>query len=313
LRGCIFNQLCDGLPPGSLSIEDFNTRGYALPPNGTTEEYYAILCSKPHAAQGCREVWEEASKRRGEHSVWGRGGAEEGESGDAWLQGADWRAGDLVQRAGELLRQKNSHAWGDLPAAIKGELRRIAEERIPRVHWKQALRTFVSGSSRTRLGQTVSRPSKRFGTHPGSRIRRQKKVLVAIDTSGSTTECLEDFYVELRHIWKCGVQIYVVECDCRVAAAYPFTGRPPAVWQGGGGTAFDPVFDWMRSPAGKKAGPFDGCIYFTDGVASRPLRPPLCRLLWVLPRRHGEAALSQQELAAGWNALQPGRILQMKH
>jgi predicted metal-dependent peptidase len=216
-----------------------------------------------------------------------------------------------VLRAGDLLRQKNIQAWGNLPLAIQRELHRLAEERSPKVHWKQALRTFVSGSSRSRLGQTVSRQSKRFGTHPGTRIRRQKKVLVAIDTSGSTQAYLEDFYAELRHLWKCGVQMVVVECDCNVAAAYPFNGRLPETIHGGGGTDFDPVFDWMRSIEGKKAGPFDGCIYFTDGYADRPERPPQCRLLWVLPPLKNAGFNSQQALAAQWQALHPGTIIQM--
>jgi predicted metal-dependent peptidase len=307
----VINQLCNDLPEGCLRIEDFNQHGYAFTPNGTTEEYYAILCSTQDSPQSCQLIWGQDSKSRGEHSVWvDKGDEAREEAGEAC---ADWSAGALVLRAGELLRQKDMGAWGDLPAVIKSELRRMAEERIPRVHWKQALRTFVSASSRTRMGQTVSRPSKRFGTHPGSRIHRQRNLLVAIDTSGSTQEYLDVFYAELRHIRKSGTRIHVVECDCSVTASYPFSGRPPEVWHGGGGTAFDPVFDWMRSPAGKKAGPFDGCIYFTDGAAARPERPPLCRLLWVLPKQDGEGFSSQQELAAQWSALQPGRILQMNH
>jgi predicted metal-dependent peptidase len=305
----VINQLCEGLPKGGMHIEDFNRDGWNFPPNGTTEEYYAILCSKKDAAQWCQSIWDEGLEQRGNHVVWEEGGMD----GDADRTAADWRAGDLVLRAADHLRQKNIQAWGNLPLAVKRELHRLAEERAPRVHWKQALRTFVSGSSRSRLGQTVSRQSKRFGTHPGTRIRRQKKVLIAIDNSGSTESYLEDFYAELRHLWKCGVQMYVVECDCNVAAAYPFNGKLPETIHGGGGTAFDPVFDWMRSMDGKKAGPFDGCIYFTDGYADRPERPPLCRLLWVLPPQENGEFNSQQTLAAQWQALHPGTIIQMKN
>jgi predicted metal-dependent peptidase len=301
----VINQLCEGLPEGCLNIENFQQEGLDFPPNGTTEEYYAILRTKKDAAQWCEVIWGKGSNGRGNHVVWTEGG-----EGDRTA--ADWRAGDLVLRAGDLLRQKNIQAWGTLPLALRRELQRLAEERAPKVHWKQALRTFVSGSSRSRLGQTVCRQSKRFGTHPGTRIRRQKKVLVAIDTSGSTQGYLEDFYAELRHLWKCGVQMYVVECDCNVAAAYPFNGKLPERVHGGGGTAFDPVFDWMRSVEGKKAGPFDGCIYFTDGYAARPQRPPQCRLLWVLPPQENAEFNPQQPLAAEWQALHPGTIIQLE-
>ena len=107
--------------------------------------------------------------------------------------------------------------------------------------------------------------------------------------------------------------MYVVECDCNVAAAYPFNGKLPETIHGGGGTAFDPVFDWMRSMDGKKAGPFDGCIYFTDGYADRPERPPLCRLLWVLPPQENGEFNFQQILTTQWQALHPGTIIQMKN
>jgi predicted metal-dependent peptidase len=325
------NQLCESLPLGALHIADFNAQGYNFAPDGTAEEYYAILAAKADARDWAEKLWNEGSSQLGDHGVWmtdaGEGEGSENQRGNA-SQGsrpesrsekagggtldaysaADWKAGELVLRAADMLRQKNIQAWGSLPAGIHAELRRIEGERAPKVNWKQALRIFVAGSSRSRLGQTMSRPSKRFGTHPGSRIRRQRKVLVAIDTSGSTLEFLELFYAELRHIWKSGVQLHVVECDCSVAAAYPFSGKPPESFHGGGGTAFDPVFDWMRSPEGSRAGPFDGCIYFTDGYASRPERPPLCRLLWVLPpqgRGFLESESSQSEV------LQPGTIVQM--
>ncbi len=311
------NQLCEGLPPGGLHIADFNARGFNFAPDGTAEEYYAILAARANAQEWAEEIWQSGRAQLGEHGVWmpaaGSGAGDEDAGGGAdegnpdTHSAADWKAGELVLRAADMLRQKNIHAWGNLPAGIKAELARLEGERSPKVNWKQALRIFVAGSSRSRLGQTMSRPSKRFGSHPGTRIRRQRKVLVAIDTSGSTCDFLELFYGELRHIWKSGVQLHVVECDCKVAASYAFNGTPPQSFHGGGGTSFDPVFDWMRSPEGSKAGPFDGCIYFTDGYASRPQRPPLCRLLWVLPPQ-GSGQTLEETIA---EALQPGTVVQM--
>ena len=71
----------------------------------------------------------------------------------------------------------------------------------------------------------------------------------------------------------------MIECDCEVGRTYPYRGQTPTDLSGGGGTAFDPVFQYVR---GRRQERFDGIIYLTDGYASRPeVRPP-CRVLWVI-------------------------------
>ena len=322
----VVNQLCADLPGGALNIDDFIRNGFPLKPDRTAEEYYALLASKTDDAHWATKLWESKSAVRGQHECWKNlfgndlqpsetggdtpqpGGILSAEKKHApWTpadwKAADWKAGELCLQAAEAVRRKDPTAWGVLPAGIRRELAQLALERAPRISWKQTLRIFAAGSSRSRLGQTMKRASKRFGTHPGARIRRQRRLLVAIDTSGSTSEFLELFYAELRNIWKSGVQIHVVECDSAVAASYAFHGKPPSVFHGGGGTCFDPVFDWMRSAEGRQSGPFDGSIYFTDGYAAQPRRPPLCRLLWVLPPQISHAPTSVLKL---------GTVLKMK-
>ncbi|NBV87835.1 MAG: hypothetical protein EBS01_16540, partial [Verrucomicrobia bacterium] len=256
--------------------------------------------------------WKSQSGKIGSHQKWGE---QIGIQAEEVL--ADWKAGDLALRAREMMEVRQPGSWGNMPAGVQLELQKIDEERRPRVDWKQMLRTFVSGSSHTKLRTTMSRPSRRFGTHPGTRVKRNKRLLVAVDTSGSTEAFREMFFEELRHIWKQGVEIWVVECDASVGANYRFTGETPATLTGGGGTAFQPVFDWMLSADARNAphrGQFDGCVYFTDGYGPTPTKPPLCRIMWVLPPwkyNWGGIGAPSQSVQERWKHLTPGTVVEM--
>ena len=127
---------------------------------------------------------------------------------------------------------------------------------------------------------TSQRTSKRFGTFPGVRVRRLRRIAVVLDTSGSIeTEVIEMFFAEIRAIWRSGASVEVIECDAQVQRSYPFDGRAPTEVKGRGGTDYDPAFEWLRA---RGRGKFDACIYLTDGFAPKPKVRPPCPLLWVL-------------------------------
>lgn len=139
------------------------------------------------------------------------------------------------------------------------------------------MRLFVSATGRTHIRHTMRKASKRYLTRPGIKIHRCRRLLVAIDTSGSIDDdLLVDFFTEIHGLWRTGPMITIVECDAAVQSAYPYRGTPPRAVKGRGGTAFDPVFAWMRNQR-----TFDGCVYLTDGCADDPTVKPPCRLLWV--------------------------------
>jgi len=186
-----------------------------------------------------------------------------------------YAVGSLLLRARERMPP---HQWGSLPAALLSQLDLIAAERQPKLDWKRMVRIFCASSGRTRIKHTVKRVSKRYGTRPGIKVQRLQRLLVAVDTSGSVDqEMLEIFFTEIHAVWRSGASVHVVECDAAVGRDYNYSGRPPRELSGGGGTDFEPVFDWMR-----KQRPFDGCLYLTDGFGEPPRTPPRCRLLWVV-------------------------------
>ncbi len=282
----VVNQLCENLPPGALSLEDFSH--YQLSPNKTLEEYYFRLLNRTKAghntdpeAADFAELWQNARTERGCHDTW----QEHTDTPDA-REDAEWKAGSLVLKAKAAMQLARRDQWSSLPLCVAQELESLELERAPGTCWKTALRRFATSASSSFIRTTVRRPSRRFGTLPGTRIQRKKRLLVAVDTSGSTLQAREAFFQEVQHIYRFCSDLWVVECDCKVGASYRFNGTTPSKVTGGGGTSFDPVFAWLRSDEARTqphGGKFDGCIYFTDGIGPFLKEKPDLKILWVFP------------------------------
>lgn len=171
-------------------------------------------------------------------------------------------------------------SFGTLPKEIQRAIKGIEEGRKPAVDWKRQLRLFASSHGKTYVSHTMKRISKRFGTRPGIRIRRLNRVVVVIDTSGSIdNDTLILFMVEIEGIRRTGAEITIIESDCEVQNVYKYRRGKEISMQGGGGTDFDPAFEYINSG---KSGFFDACIYLTDGCAAEPEIKPRTSLLWVL-------------------------------
>jgi predicted metal-dependent peptidase len=126
--------------------------------------------------------------------------------------------------------------------------------------------------------------SKRFlyaGTYLPSLYSEDMGVLgVGIDTSGSIGEAqLAAFFDEIDAIWRSGARVVIAACDAAVHDVFEYRGKTGTAIGGGGGTAFEPVFVWMRETRGQR---FDGVVYLTDGQGPAPETRPPCKLLWVV-------------------------------
>lgn len=183
----------------------------------------------------------------------------------------------------QLLRARertDMRQWGQLPADIRTQIEQVQARYRPMLDWRRALRLFAASGYRTRVVPTKRRMSKRFDQFPGLRIRRQQRIAVVVDTSGSIDErSLQLFFSEIHGIWKTGADLWIIECDAQVQHSYPYRGQTPTAVQGGGGTDFDPAFAWLRQP---EHGGFDACIYLTDGCGPTPTVRPPCPVMWVV-------------------------------
>lgn len=211
-----------------------------------------------------------------DHRGWGgRPGAEQGADGHS--AGVEAGIDGLVVRAAERVPAKH---WGSVPGAVRAAVEQARERTKPRVDWKRVLRLFAARSGRTKVIGTQRRESARYGTFPGTKIKRFHALAVAIDTSGSIhDDVLRVFFDEIDAIWRSGSRVHVVLCDAAVHGSFEWRGRAPASLGGGGGTAFDPVFQWLHEHRSLRV---DGCVYLTDGVGPAPDVKPPCPLLWVV-------------------------------
>jgi predicted metal-dependent peptidase len=218
-----------------------------------------------------------------------------GEAQDLDQQVSDAVLDRLIVQAKERSGQAG---WGPLPNRIKELIEAAIERRKPKLDWRRVIRLFAASSRKTRVVNTLRRRSKRYGTYPGIRVQRFQKMAVAIDTSGSVNDQeLSDFFGEIHGIWKQGAEITIIECDAAVQRTYQYTGKLPEAVAGRGGTAFNPVFEYLNQ---NRMTRFDGCIYLTDGGAPAPTIKPPCPLLWVVTS-DGHAG----------EHLQFGRVLQL--
>lgn len=171
-------------------------------------------------------------------------------------------------------------SYSEMPAGMKLYLDSIFFKEEQLVNWRRVLKLFSESSSKTYIKNTLKKPSKRYGTTPGIKIRRKQKLLVAIDTSGSISEKeYSDFFSELFHIYKTGAEIRVVECDAEIQNIYAFKGVTPQIVHGGGGTAFEPPLAYVNNVFD-----CDGLIYFTDGIAPAPTIKCKRPILWVISK-----------------------------
>jgi predicted metal-dependent peptidase len=236
----------------------------------------------------------DTANRRGDHSMWGEG-EKTSDADSIWSAAMMDALRNLVASARNKLSRKD---WGDLPLGLRCAVEEIAAP--PVIHWKRVLRMFSASCNRTRLKTSRRKTSKRFPGNPGSRILRLQHVAVAVDTSGSIdNEMLRLFWNEIVGIHKAGAEITVMDCDAVIHNVWKLRRQKPRPnFTGGGGTCFDPVFQWLRDNHRKGIA---GCIYLTDGYAPQPTVRPPCPVLWVVYRYEGS-----------FNHLKPGRVIFLK-
>ena len=286
-------QLIAQLPKDALLPEH-----YKLPLNLTAEEYYKLLmknakiCNvilqanpdKPCTNSQCAgEQGEgEGEGKEGEDSKGGGGKDKEGEDekdgkgkGDKkdkdkhsplddhkiWEQGNDSEdyQHQIVKSAIKETLEKTED-YGSLPSSLLAEIRKALRHET--LNWRAILQHFIHRATIVNTMPTRKKPNRRYGVYfDGSKVECKLDMLIAIDTSGSISDtelCL--FFSEIEKIKALGMTINVVECDADIQKVYKYKNIPHVV-AGRGGTAFEPVFNYVRD----KCKPKPNCIlYLTD-------------------------------------------------
>lgn len=286
------------LPKGAIRLDDF--KGFRMLPFQDLDYYYHELLKAIRQPQSGKAQQALATLLTPEqpapfqsHALW--------HTIFRTLDSAARR--NLMQSIDQLLKtaaQKHrpGSEFGRLPARLSAFLPENDQRHKATIDWRRALRLFAASSERTVLKATIKRPSRRYGTTPGIKIKRRQKILAAVDTSGSIEpSSFNRFFQELYYIWRQGASVLVVECDYSIQRTYPYLGKTPTFVIGRGGTDFNAPLRY----ANEEYHP-DAVVYLTDGKAPPPRIASRQPLLWVIsPDGIG---------ASRWAAL-PGRVVKM--
>lgn len=166
---------------------------------------------------------------------------------------------------------------------VPGELSSILEaikNKPPVFNWKRYFRRLIGNSITSEIQLTRMRPSKRFPDARGIRMKRKPNIMVAVDTSGSISQDdLKDFFSEIHHIWKTGVNVTVVEFDTKIQNIFEYKGQQNIEVHGRGGTDPTSTIEYY-----KQHRDFSSCVIFTDGYLST-FKLPICQsLIWVITK-----------------------------
>lgn len=283
------------LPGEPILLEDFAY--LKLKPNQDVSYYYQKLLTEVEQRMDAKD--QQDMSQKGNKNRQGKGKPADGNMLDQMLKEGhpeldrhrywdEFERMDAPER--QLLEQAINSALrrslnrvkdkgqGAIPSGLEAYLERFALDTESQFNWRRILRLFASNSSKTRLSNTIRRPSKRYGTNPGIQVKHKQKVLVAIDTSASIKEDeLQSFFNELYHLWRQGGEILVVECDSKIQRSYPFKGITPQVVKGRGGTTFEEPIRFANTTYRP-----DAIFYFTDGFGPAPEIRSRQPILWVI-------------------------------
>lgn len=192
--------------------------------------------------------------------------------------------------------ERLAHAWQSHLAAaaqrareagkLGGDWARLVERSLQgRADWRTLLARFLTCSARE--DYSWSRPSRREGEMLQPALRSHTgEIVVALDVSGSVGEAdLALFLGEVDALKaQLPARITLLACDAQLAADGPWVFEPwerlslPRQFQGGGGTSFNPVFDWLAKHGLRP----DALVYFTDAEGEFPAHEPDYPVLWLV-------------------------------
>jgi len=182
-----------------------------------------------------------------------------------------------------LIHKVKEASTGSEAAGIVRALEGVLADNADKFDPMKWIRKWLIHFGRMKEDFTWARINRRTGEVGYYQEKGIGKCVLAIDTSGSMDE--ETLRRVAVVVSKCAKlikdEVWAVECDAEVQAAYQLDLQRIEELRGGGGTNFMPVFEWAERAGGVKF-----LMYFTDGEnfdkdALASYKPPF-PVLWVL-------------------------------
>jgi predicted metal-dependent peptidase len=288
--------VADGLqaPPGALMHDEFKGM--------TAEEIYPCIRENAEEETLDRHLYDETNESQGTRDRPAGGGAGQGEpregggrtpqaQPDEDARGAQPPPPLTAPEREQLKVQWQQRLAGAAQSAMQagrfgGSLARLVDHLLqPRLPWRVLLARYLTATARQ--DYNFARPSRREGAAilPGLKSSHIDLV-IALDTSGSiSNEELREFATEINALkGQTGARIRLLACDERLAPEGPWHFEPweelvvPSRFQGGGGTRFTPVFEWVENQDRRP----DLLVYFTDAEGEFPPSEPSYPVLWLV-------------------------------
>ena len=221
---------------------------------------------------------------------------DEGQSEAKQQQGSGSQAANKPDELSPSEREKLGEQWKNRLAAAAqsarqaGKLSQSIQRWVdgllaPSLPWRALLARYFAVNQRD--DYSWRRPSRREGDALLPRLSSEGlDVIAAIDTSGSISDDeLREFVSELDALkGQVRARVTLVACDNKLSGQSPWEFEPwdamslPRDVEGGGGTDFRPVFDWVehenRSP--------NMLVYFTDAEGDFPRTAPNYPVVWLV-------------------------------
>lgn len=170
---------------------------------------------------------------------------------------------------------------------MDGAMARMVDHLLqPRLPWRMLLSQYMTAVARDDF--SYMRPSRRGQDDAilPSLHSAQLDVVIALDTSGSIKSAeIDEFLSEVSALkGQMRARISLIPCDAVIATGAPWIFEP---WeeisfensvQGGGGTDFRPVFQWLEEQTFNP----DLLVYFTDAEGVFPELEPQFPVLWLV-------------------------------
>lgn len=291
----------DGMKPplhGILADQNYLTLSaeeiYPMIPDDTPEESFDehLFDSDNDTGSSPDENQRQDNPEAGESGGQGREGQSEAEE----REGSGGQASQKPDPLSQAEREELSEQWKNRLAAAaqaarqagklsQSMMRWVDDLLAPSLPWRALLARFFAVNQRD--DYSWRRPSRREGDALLPRLSSEGlDVVAAIDTSGSISdEELRAFVGELDALkGQVRAKVTLLACDNHVAENAPWEFEPwdtmqlPPGLEGGGGTDFRPVFDWLetenRSP--------NLLVYFTDAEGDFPKQPPGYPVVWLV-------------------------------
>ncbi len=295
----INSHLMDKLPEQGCFPSKEGTPFEKYPVGLSSEAYFKMLQEdeqfKPKDGDGEGQGKGGQGQGQGDPNGQGQGGGSGGledynfDDHDGWGEVdaetkamAKERLKDAVEKAAK--EASGGKGWGTVSSQVR---KQIMDMITPKVDWRKVLRYFVKTSQRADKRSTVRRLNKRFPyIHAGKKVRRQAKIAISIDQSGSVSDAmLLAFFTELNSLSNLA-EFTVIPFDTEVdeSQVYVWKKGKRRAWERVlcGGTCFNAPTKYVN-----QQGSFDGHIILTDMEAPKPMRSN-CQRMWMTDQRGKE-------------------------